>query len=115
WPPWWSGRSTRRSSPAVERGFGEAEGQAAGAGDPVVEGLERALVRGADPFDLDGAGEVRGRLGGPGAVAADFALGGAGRQRRLGGHERLGLLDRHVAAVQRGVDDDAGGPEDPEV
>ena len=31
---------------------------------------------------------------------------------RLGGHEGLGLLDRHVVAVQRGVHDHPGGTED---
>lgn len=60
----------------------------------------------ADGEDLETPGEVRGCLRGPPAVAADLGPGDGLWQARLVDHERHALLERHLAQVERRVNDD---------
>ena len=69
----------------------------------------------AHPLDLERAREVRRSLRRPRAVAAHLGAGGRLGEARVLAHERDSVLEAHVARVEAGVDDDAGGTEDARV
>ena len=69
----------------------------------------------AQPVELQGPDEVRSRLGRPRGISTYFGTGNGGRQRAVLHHVPDGVIKTHFPAMQRGVHDDPGGPEDPGV